>query len=240
MLETVRNQQRDLLGLGFYGAMEGVRLINFQRQPKDYRKVGPGTVRRWLEGYKSGGKTHEPLWTADFKNPRGELELSFRDLIELRFIKAFRDAGVSLQAIRTCLERARQEVGQQRPFSTLKFRTDGKTIFSLITADIREGSMTDLRSRQNVFRTMIEPSLKDLEFDADELKRWRPLGMKSSIAVDPAKAFGRPVALGYGVTTDALRRAAIVEGSEASVARLYEVPVSVVRDAVDFEEQLAA
>jgi uncharacterized protein (DUF433 family) len=87
---------------------------------------------------------------------------------------------------------------------------------------------------------MIEPSLKDLEFDGDELKRWRPLGSGSLIAVDPAKAFGRPIVLGYGITTDALSRAVVVEGSNASVARLYEVPISVVRDAVDLEERLAA
>jgi uncharacterized protein (DUF433 family) len=170
----------------------------------------------------------------------GQLELSFRDVIELRFIKAFRDAGVSLQTIRSCIDRARNEIDDARPFSTLKFRTDGRTIFQLITSEVREGEMTDLRTRQNVFRTMIEPSLKDLEFDGDELKRWRPLGAASKVAVDPQIAFGKPILLGLGVTTEALALAAQVEASERDVARLYEVPLAAVRDAVFLHRRLNA
>jgi hypothetical protein len=60
---------------------------------------------------------------------KSALEVSFRDLIELRFVKAFRDAGLSLQTIRECFGRAIEAVRDERPFSTLRFRTDGKTIF---------------------------------------------------------------------------------------------------------------
>jgi len=240
MLDKAWNQRELLFGRGFYGASESVRLINFHRRESSSRKVGPQTIRRWIEGYVTRGKSSPPLWMADYQNRDRLLELSFRDVIELRFVKAFRDAGVSLQTIRTCIERAKNEIDDARPFSTLNFRTDGRTIFHLITSDVNEGEMTDLRNRQNVFRTMIEPSLKDLEFDGDELKRWRPLGQGSKVAVDPAKAFGRPIVLGHGVTTEALASAVPVEGSQQAVARLFEVPLSVVRDALVMQERLAA
>jgi uncharacterized protein (DUF433 family)/DNA-binding transcriptional MerR regulator len=240
MLDRAWKQREALFGRGFYGATESVRLINFHRREVGSQKVGPQTIRRWIEGYAAGGKSFPPLWRADYQNRDHQLELSFRDVIELRFVKAFRDAGVSLQTIRACVERAKNQIDDARPFSTLKFRTDGRTIFQLITSDVNEGEMTDLRTRQNVFRTMIEPSLKDLEFDGDELKRWRPLGQSSKVAVDPAKAFGRPIVLGHGVTTEALASAVPVEGSQQAVARLYEVPLSVVRDAVTMQERLAA
>ncbi|HEX8663853.1 MAG TPA: hypothetical protein VF744_07480 [Beijerinckiaceae bacterium] len=138
------------------------------------RGVSRQTVARWLKGYdyEAGGETRHsgPLWRPDYANDDdgdGILELSFRDLVELRFVKAFRDAGLGLAAIRACFERAVEEVRDERPFSTRRFRTDGKTIFLDITRDVREGELIDLRRRQGVFRTMVEPSLRDLEFEAD-------------------------------------------------------------------------
>ncbi len=240
MLAVEKKDPLFALGRGFYGATEAIRLINFQRLDNNRRKIGIPTMRRWIEGYKVNSQSVPPLWRPDYKNEGSELEVSFRDLIELRFIKAFRDAGVSLQTIRACINEAVELVGSERPFSTSKFRTDGKTIFELATSNVHEGSMTDLKTRQNVFRTMIEPSLKDLEFEGDELVRWRPLGKGSSLVVDPAKAFGRPIILGYGTTAEALANAVTVEGSKEAVARLYEVPISAVRDAVLLQQRLAA
>jgi len=53
--------------------------------------------------------------------------------------RAFRDAGLSLQTIRECFGRAVDVVHDARPFSTRRFRTDGKTIFFEITDGVREG-----------------------------------------------------------------------------------------------------
>jgi hypothetical protein len=65
---------------------------------------------------------------------------------------------------------------RDRPFSTQKFRTDGRTIFLEITDNIREGELIDLRHRQGVFHSVILPSLHYLEFDAEIVARWFPLG----------------------------------------------------------------
>ena len=128
----------------------------------------------------------------------------------------------------------------ERPFSTQKFRTDGKTIFLEITEGIQEAKLVDLRRRQNVFRTIVEPSLKDLEFDASAVARWFPLGTAhKSVVIDPARSFGRPIAAS-GVPTEVLYRSVTIEGSVAKVARLYEVSAAEVRSAVTFERKLAA
>jgi uncharacterized protein (DUF433 family) len=203
------------------------------------------TLSRWLRGYDfgSGEKAghSDPLWLPDYANDDDTLELSFRDLIELRFVKAFRDVGLALPTIRECFQRAVEEVGDERPFSTRRFRTDGKTIFLDITRNVREGELIDLKRRQGVFRTVVEPSLRDLEFDADVVARWFPLGTgQRSIVIDPARAFGRPVAAESGVPTEVLANAVAVEGTPEKVARLYEVSPAVVRDSVRFERALAA
>jgi len=201
-------------------------------------------VTRWLRGYDFGPDKDghsEPLWKPDYVNDNNVLELSFRDLIELRFVKAFRDIGLALPTIRQCYERASEEVHDERPFSTQKFRTDGKTIFMEITEHLnQEPKLVDLRRRQNVFRTIVEPSLKDLEFDASAVARWFPLGtQRRSIVIDPTRAFGRPIS-NSGIPTEVLARAVEIEGSARRVSFLYDVSMAEVRDAVAFERKLAA
>jgi uncharacterized protein (DUF433 family)/DNA-binding transcriptional MerR regulator len=242
----LKHQADPVLGRGVYSATEGLRLLNFTRNPHAPRRsVSRQTVARWLRGYdfeRDGDVRHsDPLWTPDYSNDNDQLELSFRDLIELRFVKAFRDLGLSLPAIRECFERAVEEVRDDRPFSTQHFRTDGKTIFLEITKDLEEGELIDLRRRQRVFRTIVAPSLRDLEFDAEVVARWFPLGVnKRSIVIDPARAFGRPIARASGVPTEILAHAVRIEGTIERVAALYQSSPSEVRDAVAFEQRLAA
>jgi uncharacterized protein (DUF433 family) len=231
----------DALGRGAFGAAEAVRLINFRRSPTMApRKISRQTVVRWLGG---GREQDQALWIPDFRPIEDDaaFDLSFRDMVELRFIKAFRDAGLSLQTVRECFSRAVDVVHDARPFSTRRFRTDGKTIFFEITDGVREGELVDLKRRQNVFHRIVEPSLHDLEFDADVLARWYPLGMsRKSIVIDPGRSFGRPVVSDGGVPTQTILRAVETEGSPERVARLYELSPGAVRDAIGFEKQLAA
>jgi uncharacterized protein (DUF433 family) len=244
MLKRLTSADREVLGRGVYGAGESLRLLNFRKSEEGpSRAVSRQTVSRWLRGYdyQAGGELRhsDPLWRSDYANDDGELELSFRDLIELRFVKAFRDLGLTLPTIRECFRRAAEEVKSERPFSTQKFRTDGKRIFLDVTEGVGEGKLIDLKHRQMVFRTVVEPSLRDLEFEADAVARWYPLGLGRSVLVDPARAFGRPLAEG-GVPTGVLANAAAVEGSIGKAARAYEVAPASVRDAVEFERKLAA
>ena len=233
-------------GTGVYGAAEALRLINYQRKEGLERyRVTRKTVGRWLRGYDytlEGQTRHmDPLWRSDYElGGETDFEIGFRDLIELRFVRAFRAHGLSLQTIRSCFERAVAEVRDPRPFSSQKFQTDGKTIFLEITKGLGDPKLLDLRHRQGVFRSIVAPAIKDLEFDADVVARWYPLGKtRSAVVVDPNIAFGRPV-VGYGIPTEVIRDAIVAERSEEKVARLYDLPIATVREAASFERQLAA
>jgi uncharacterized protein (DUF433 family) len=237
-----------IFGSGVYGATEGLRLINFHRGASgdERKRISRSTLLRWLQGYdfEVGGETRHspPLWTPDYPAHEGEpIELSFRDLIELRFVKAFRDAGMGLTAIRECFSRAVKEVQDERPFSTRRFRTDGKTIFLEIMRDLPEDELIDLRKGQRVFQSFIAPSLHGLEFDAEIVARWFPLGeSRRSILIDPARSFGRPLIADGGVPTQVIAAAVKAEGEPDRVAKLYQVSLRSVKDAVSFEEKLAA
>ena len=220
------------LGVGFYTAPEAARLLGMQAL----------YVNRWLRGYtfRKGGEQHRmpPLWQPQLAAISDHLEIGFRDLVELRFVKAFVDAGVGLLAIRNCLDYARQLVTDDRPFSTRRFKTDGQTIFLESISKASEPELLDLKKRQYVFGKVVERTFKDLDIEDDAVVRWRPYKGKKSIVIDPQRAFGQPVAAASGVPIIALAEAVASEGSVEKVARLFEVTPSVVRDAVSYQTTL--
>jgi uncharacterized protein (DUF433 family) len=224
----------ELIGIGLYASSEAARLLGAPAQ----------SVRRWMAGYRysTGGRQRwmEPLWTPQIPRIDGELELGFRDLTELRFIVRFRKAGLALQTIRASLLAARKIVGEERPFSTHRFATDGRKIFLEIANQTREPQLIDLARGQYTFREVLEPSFKDLEFADGVAVRWWPLPGRKSIVIDPQRSFGQPIAADSGVATAVLAVAAKVEGSVKAAARAYEVAPRVVSDAVEFEALLAA
>lgn len=221
-----------LIGVGSYTASEAARLL----------RTSSRNINRWLRGYSYRHDGEErympPLWQSQIDRDDDHLEIGFRDLIELRFVKAFVDEGIGLLAVRNCLAYARSCVDDMRPFSTQRFRTDGRTIFLESFEQSGESRMIDLKKRQYVFRDVISRTFRDLDIEADAVVRWRPFGGKQSIVIDPSRAFGQPIASKYGVPTVVLAQAVTAEGSVDDVARLFEVPASVVRDAVRFEESL--
>lgn len=216
-------------GLGIYGVQDAARLIGMQA----------GTLRRWLMGYSyrhAGSDADQPaLWRPQYGPQEGELLLGFRDLIEARIVHALRSRGIGLPTIRLCLDRARAFICDQRPLSTRQFKTDGRTIFLEITEGLDEPQLVDLKRRQGVFRTVVEPSLSGLEFGTQAAERWWLLPGKQTIVADPAFAFGQPTAAGRGVTTTSITQAIRAEGSVQRVAQLYDLKAAVVRDAERFE-----
>jgi hypothetical protein len=230
------------IGIGYYTAPEAARLL----------KTTPRKISRWLEGYtyrKNDGALVRaaPLWLPQLPRLGEHLELGFRDLIELRFVLAFLEHNVGLNVIRRCLENARKIVGDDRPFSTHRFRTDGKSIFleSLSQTEETESvdepsSVTDLKTGQMVFKQVVEPTFRDLDLADGSVVQWRPFHGKPSIVVDPCRSFGKPLAAEYGAPTVALAAAARAENSARRAARLFEVPIAIVNDAVAFERFLLA
>ena len=217
-------------GVGVYSAPEAARMIGMHS----------ATLRRWLQGYVHGGTAERRLWTPQHEANDDGLLLGFRDLIEARVVNALRARGFGLPTIRTCIERARELVRDERPFSTRQFKTDGKSIFFEIVRDLDELDLVDLKSRQGVFHRVVVPSLEDLEFGDTGAQRWFLLHNRKSIVADPAVAFGAPTIVGSGMTTARVAQAVRAEGSIERAALIYELKPAQVRDALAYEDQLHA
>jgi uncharacterized protein (DUF433 family) len=226
-----------LTGVGLYTFHEAARLT----------KIPLRDLRRWLDGYSYRDKirqepvTAPPLWQTEFA--QGDMdEISFHDLLEIRFLHAFREHGVSLQTSRLASQMAREFFEMPYPFTSRRFQTDGRTIFASAMEETGETELLDLVKPQYAFRRVMEPSLyHGIEFNQNDVAtRWYPSLRSKAVMLDPGISFGKPVVRDGAVRTEILYDAFLAEGNKNFVARLYEVPVTAVDAAIAFEESLAA
>jgi uncharacterized protein (DUF433 family)/DNA-binding transcriptional MerR regulator len=221
-----RNMSLDgaIIGEGIYSPRQAARLLG----------SSPQDVLRWTRG--SG--PNDPLWRAHYQFLDDTSEISFLDLIELRVVRALRVAGVSLQAIRYAIELAQKRFEIDRPLSTMQFKTDGTEI--LMNAVERDGELVSLskkRPGQKVFARLVEQSISGLEFEGSRVRRWRPDQTKH-IVIDPERSFGDPILDKLGISTRVLFGEYDRVRDYKYLARLYEVDIAHIRDAVSFEDRL--
>jgi uncharacterized protein (DUF433 family) len=227
--------QQSLLGIGIYTVPEAAWMTN----------VSAPRIRRWLRGYKFrvGDETRasSAVWRPDLPEIGNALALSFRDLIEVRFVDYFLKEGVSWKVLRHAAVSASEIVKNTHPFSTRKFKTDGKKIFAELGEKSGSRKLLDLVRKQYAIPSIIAPYLYDgLEFDKNHPARWVPLKNSRRVVIDPAVAFGQPTINPEGVPTLILARAFDVEKNIERVAYWYEVPKRSVQDALTYQGRLAA
>lgn len=165
--------------------------------------------------------------------------LGFRDLMEVRAANQFILAGVSPHAVRRAIQVAQEFVDAERPLSTTRFKTDGRTIFLEIAQGEEDEKLLDLFKKQYAFSKIMERSLKDVEFDGITPMRWWIRSQKAGVVLDPQQSFGQPIEHETGIPTNVLAKAAIAEGSVAKAARAWMVDKRHVQRAVKFEKSIA-
>ena len=226
-----------LLGAGIYSVRQAARLSG----------VPARSIQRWMQGYSyryKGDVTHRPpVIQPNFVPNESETHaVSFHDLLEIRFVHAFRELGVSWKVIRVAAGKARELLETDHPFTTDAFFSDGRRIFAdLQKAGIREKRLVDLVSDQYCFRNVMLPAFRaQIDLSDRGAERWWPLGRNKTIVLDPARQFGQPIVADQAVPTVTLAKAAVAMGSERLVSQWFDVPRSSVHQAVAFERQLAA
>lgn len=224
-----------LLQTGIYSIPEASRLT----------RVSTWRIRRWLQGYEfkaKHGRSRSPaVWHSQLEAIDNKLALGFLDLLEIRCVDAFIDAGVSWKTLRQVHETAQKMIDYPHPFCTNRFATDGQTIFMTLREKNDEVTLLDMRNLQGVFDKIIRPFLKNVEFAPGEIPtRWWPLGQDRLVALDPRRHFGQPIVFDDGIPTSVLAQSVSANGSIEEVARWFEISPLSVRSAVKFEQSLAA
>jgi hypothetical protein len=219
-----------LIGVGLYTPVEAQRLTG----------IHAAKLIRWLRGHKIGRRKYEPLWCPQINLRDNKTYLGFRDLMEARVANAFiEQAGLSPQKVRKAIKIAQEIVEDDHPLSTSRLRTDGRTVFLQRIYETGDESLMDLFRNQYAFNRIVEPSLRDLEFEDGIPTRWWPETKNGGIVVDPSRSFGQPIDDASGIPTTILANSTVAEGSFAAAAKVWRVDVSSIRRAVAFERTLS-
>lgn len=224
-----------LLGKGIYSVPEAARLS----------RVPAARIHRWIKGYsfrsRSGLRSSPPAFQGDLVPIRGSLALSFLDLVEVRFVDAFLRAGVSWPTLRLAHAEAGRLIGNDHPFCTNKFCTDGRRIFADMPKLLDEPGLVEVLRKQHYFEAIVRPLLVGLEFTPEDmLMRWWPLGAKRQVVLDPARGFGAPIVNREGVPTIVLVQSLEAGNTKEEVRSWYQVSAASLSDAEEFERTRAA
>lgn len=231
-LAMVHEREPNLLNRGLYTVPEATRLT----------RISTGKIRRWIKGYdfRSGESVRhsDAVWQGEIKPIDNKISLSFRDLLELRFVDAFIRAGVSWRTMRRAHTKAQNALQTTHPFCSNRIFTDGRNILLQQGQEDADQILIDLATDQAEFSRLVEPFRKELEFSGNDIVWW-PLGKGRQIVVDPRRNFGQPTVVKSGVPAAILARSVKANSSQDIVAKWYDVRLDEVRDAVEFEESLA-
>jgi uncharacterized protein (DUF433 family) len=225
----------DPLLSGFYTLGEAARLL---RLPHKRR------ITAWLHGRTD--VKFAPIIDRDYAPVGVAQELSFWDLMEVRFVEHFRRQGLSLQYLRKVSAAARKELGHKHPFAlaNYKFQTDRKKIFIQVAEADEDPKTRHVLGDQYEMYDVIETLLgKGVEFDPRThlAEHWKPLLEYPNVIVHPRFAYGHPVISDRHVATAAIFRMFKAEsGNQAKVARAFRISPEEVGEAVEFETKLAA
>jgi uncharacterized protein (DUF433 family) len=231
-----------MIGTGIYTTAEAAALL----------KAPPAEVRRWAFGYsrvrQGERRAYEPLIRTTLPTLEGQQALTFVELVEMMFIKGFRQTGVSWNTIREAASVAARLYETEHPFAMRQFFADPGGVYALLReVDGGESLVSLVGSGQHVFTELVRPYLGQLEFAPSELPmRWWPLGKEGRVVVDPAVSFGQPIVAEAGIPTRVLAEALKAETEYnpttalERVAWVYKVPERHIRAATRFEEWLSA
>jgi uncharacterized protein (DUF433 family) len=230
----MNDRSYEFIGHGVYTLSEAQHLTSIP-----YRSIA-----RWTRGYsfkyRGTNRYSPPVIAMDQKTLDGHLILNFLDLIEVRFLNAFRQHGVSWNAIRISAQRAKELLQVTHPFSTKNFKTDGRSILADFVAETGDRVLLDLVKNQYEFKKVISPYLYGgLEFGrSHEPVRWYPLEKNKSVVIDPSRGFGAPILNRYGISTRIIYQTYLGSDSYLITANWYDVDETSVRNAVSYEKSL--
>ncbi len=222
---------RDPVAGGFYTVRDACRLLSITQ---------PARVVGWLQGYRKSSSG--PIIQRSYAPIGGAQEVSFLDLLEVRFVEHFRKQDVPLQSLRKAAETLRELLKQSHPFATSSsmFMTDRRQVFQSTAKEVGDNILLNLVTKQYEMYAVLEEVLaRGIAFDpaTGVALEWKPHPTQfSSIVLNPLISFGRPCVMPVGIPTETLLKSWKAEdGSYNAVADWYQVTQQQVREAVEFE-----
>ncbi len=203
-----------------------------QTEAAHYSEIPLSTVHRWL---------------ARREVSLGDELVGFDEFVSMLFVRQLRDRRVRLKDILTAEDDLRKRTGHQHPFVHEALWVAGRDVL------VQVGAATDTYMAANLRGQLAIPGVIEakrvqlpklvadvrgqLSYDQGRVAAWRPI---ERIAARPAVQFGLTCIEGTRLTTRAVFEAAEAGDDPITIARLFEVTESDVKQAIEWEQQLAA
>lgn len=167
--------------------------------------VPPTTLRTWFVGWPGGPRRspQPPILQPDH-DAFDPLTLSFYNIIETRFLAAYRRLGVPMQRVRAALSYVQTKMpAETRPLLRRTFETDGRNLFVEFLLTEKSHPLLDVSaSGQMVWPEIVREHFKSLDFDdtSQPTRFWVDSSRK--IVVDPRIGWGMPTLADTGLRTE--------------------------------------
>jgi uncharacterized protein (DUF433 family) len=205
------------------------------------------TLRRWLDGDWRHGEFTEPLIRQE---ATGSTDVTWGEFVEAGFLREYRVKRLPIERLRPLLSDLREELNTPYPLAEGRpLSRDGRTLLWRLQErhDLDRSLYMVVEGMeagyQLVLTTVAEEFVDHVEFDPHVVRpfdKWYPVGrQKSSVVLDPRRAFGLPNI--KGVRTEAL--AELIDAGESALAvvaafKPFGVTEADVREAVVYQHFL--
>jgi len=168
--------------------------------------------------------------------------LTFLDLVQLRVVRALRGETLSLQSIREAAETAVDLFDTSHPLASVRLKTDGRRIFSRLLESDADVLVELARPAQSALRADFEESLREISYATETglANRWYVAGPDGGVVIDPRISFGTPVVVRANVPTHIIREQGRSAPDPERLAQWFQLDAKQVKDALRYEELLAA
>jgi uncharacterized protein (DUF433 family) len=207
--------------------------------PEAARQLGipATTLIRWLEGEHRGGRWYPPVLRED---PTGAADISWGEMVEARYLRAYRAKAVPMQRLRPFISDMRQTFGVPYPLAHYKPFTSGRRLMLEVQEDqhLPEAlrAVYEVSTGQLILDRRAAGFLDRVDF-ADsgdqEALRIRPAGKDSPVVIDPLISSGASTV--RGTRTEILAEQASAGTPVDEIAEDFGMPVELVKAALSYE-----
>ena len=163
--------------------------------------------------------------------------LTYLELVEVAFVKFFRNAGVSMKRIRDARQYIANFFGVEFPLAVREFKTEGMHVLMSYDQFDHDPHLEQVvvadQSGQLAWSALMGEVFAGFEYEYNLALRWHPAGWESLVVIDPRVSFGAPVVEGLPTWVVKGRRKAGEPISE--IADDFGISERAVRDALRFE-----
>lgn len=206
--------------------------------------LNQGTARRWIDGYRRGGRTYAPIIRQE---PTGDSWVTWGEFTETRLVSEYRDVNdIRIQRLRRVVDQLRHEFHRKYPLAYAQpfVQPHGREILlrAQRVANLDEDLLVVVRTGQLVLAPRTNRFYEAATYAEDPAEpeagpivvRFQADPRYSEIAIDPEQKSGRPTVAGRGILVTTLADMVFAGDRVEAVANWYDLSVEQVQQAVDF------